>query len=80
MENKTNNNGRVLEGVVVSAKMAKTVTVVVKRLVEHPRYGKQIVKTKKYLVHDEEGKAKEGDRVRIAETRPLSRRKSFTLI
>lgn len=79
MENKSN-NGRILEGIVVSAKMNKTVVVAVKRLVKHPRYGKQIVRTKKYLVHDEASRAKEGDRVRIAETRPLSRRKSFTLI
>lgn len=71
---------RVLEGVVVSAKMEKTITVRVDRVVHHPIYKKAIVRSKKYLVHDEHGEARVGDRVRIVETRPLSRRKHFRLL
>ncbi|MGK7923079.1 MAG: 30S ribosomal protein S17 [Trichodesmium sp.] len=64
-------------GVVVSNKMQKTIVVAVENRSAHPRYGKTVVKTKKYKVHDEENKCKEGDRVRITETRPLSRTKRW---
>ena len=63
-------------GVVVSAKATKTVIVAVERLVRHPVYGKIIRRTSKFMVHDEHG-AKQGDTVRIVETRPLSTRKRW---
>jgi small subunit ribosomal protein S17 len=67
-------------GVVVSDKPQKTVVVAVERRVTHPLYGKQVVRTKKYYAHDEENSAKEGDVVRIAETRPLSKTKRWRLV
>lgn len=66
-------------GVVVSNKMHKTIVVAIENRSAHPRYGKIVVKTKKYKVHDEENKCNEGDRVRIRETRPLSRTKRWEL-
>lgn len=67
-------------GVVVSNKMAKTLVVEVERRVPHPRFGKIVTVAKKFYVHDEEKKAKAGDRVRIRETRPLSRTKHWELV
>jgi small subunit ribosomal protein S17 len=67
-------------GLVVSNKMQKTVVVAVENRVSHEKYGKIVVKTKKYKVHDEEQKCQAGDRVRIQETRPLSRTKRWTVI
>jgi small subunit ribosomal protein S17 len=64
-------------GLVVSDKMDKTVVVAVENRSSHPKYGKIVVKTKRYKAHDEENKCKEGDRVRILETRPLSRTKRW---
>jgi small subunit ribosomal protein S17 len=64
-------------GTVVSDKMDKTVVVAVENRSSHPKYGKIVVKTKRYKAHDEENKCKEGDRVRILETRPLSRTKRW---
>jgi small subunit ribosomal protein S17 len=64
-------------GVVVSNKMDKTVVVAIENRSPHPKYGKIVVKTKKYKAHDEENECKEGDRVRIQETRPLSRTKRW---
>lgn len=66
-------------GVVVSDKMQKTVVVAVENRSPHPKYGKIVVKTKRYKVHDEENRCKPGDRVRIQETRPLSRTKRWTV-
>jgi small subunit ribosomal protein S17 len=66
-------------GIVVSNKMQKTAVVSVENRSAHPKYGKVVVRTKKYKVHDEENQCKEGDRVRILETRPLSRTKRWTL-
>jgi small subunit ribosomal protein S17 len=66
-------------GLVVSDKMNKTVVVAVENRSPHPKYGKIVVRTKRYKVHDEENKCKEGDRVRILETRPLSRTKRWTV-
>jgi small subunit ribosomal protein S17 len=63
-------------GVVVSAKMQKTVVVAVERFVQHDVYRKTIRRTSTFMAHDEVG-AKAGDRVRIVETRPLSRRKRW---
>ena len=71
---------KTLNGIVVSAKMKKTVVVEVERLVKHRRYGKYIRRHKRYLVHDESGKCREGDKVEIKETRPLSRHKSFVIV
>ncbi len=67
-------------GVVVSDKMQKTIVVEVERRVPHPRYGKIVRVSKKFYAHDEERKAKVGDRVRIRETRPMSRTKRWELV
>lgn len=67
-------------GVVVSDKMDKTVVVAVENRFPHPKYRKYVVRTKRYKAHDEENKCKSGDRVRIQETRPLSRTKRWTVI
>ena len=67
------------EGVVVSDKMDKTVTVAIVRQVKHSAYGKYIRKTTKYLVHDQKEECSVGDLVRIVETRPLSKNKRWKL-
>jgi len=67
-------------GVVVSAKMDKSVTVAIKRKVKHPIYGKFVNKTKKLMAHDEENTCNTGDKVRISETRPLSKNKAWRLV
>ena len=64
-------------GMVVSDKMDKTVVVAIENRSPHPKYGKIVVNTKRYKAHDEENKCKEGDIVRIQETRPLSRTKRW---
>lgn len=66
-------------GDVVSDKMDKTIVVAVENRSPHPKYGKIVVRTKKYKVHDAENQCKIGDRVRIKETRPLSKTKRWTL-
>jgi small subunit ribosomal protein S17 len=66
-------------GTVVSNKMDKTVVVAVENRSPHPKYGKIVVKTKKFKAHDEENQCQEGDRVRIQETRPLSKTKRWTV-
>lgn len=76
----TTQNGRVLKGTVVSTKMKDTITVAVERYVMHPKYKKFMRRTKKYLVHDAGNTAKDGAVVEIIETRPLSKRKRFTLL
>jgi small subunit ribosomal protein S17 len=68
---------KVRDGVVVSDKMDKTVVVLVERRVKHPKYHKTVTKSKRYKAHDEANDAKVGDRVRIVETRPLSKTKRF---
>jgi small subunit ribosomal protein S17 len=67
-------------GVVVSDKMQKTVVVAIERRFPHPLYGKMMTRTKRLKVHDEENSAKTGDRVRIMETRPLSKDKRWRLV
>ncbi len=67
-------------GVVVSDKMQKTVVVAVESRTSHPKYGKIVVKTTKFKAHDEEDKIREGDRVKIRETRPLSRTKRWEVV
>jgi small subunit ribosomal protein S17 len=71
---------KVREGTVVSTKMQKTVVVQVVDRVRHPKYGKTVQRTKKLYVHDEAGDARLGDRVRVAETRPLSKLKRWRLV
>ena len=71
---------RVLIGTVVSDKADKTVTVLVERKVKHALYGKIIRRSKKYHAHDEDNSFKSGERVRIEETRPLSKTKTWRVI
>ena len=71
---------RVLTGRVTSDKMDKTITVLVERRVIHPLYKKFIRKSKKYSAHDELNVCKEGDKVRIEECRPISKRKTWLLV
>ena len=66
-------------GEVVSTKMAKTIVVEVTRKVPHPLYKRILTKRSKFYAHDEEGKAKMGDQVRIVESRPLSKLKRWEL-
>ena len=65
------------EGLVVSDKMQATVVVAVTERVRHPRYGKTVQRTRKLYAHDAENDAKVGDRVRVTETRPLSKLKRW---
>jgi small subunit ribosomal protein S17 len=71
---------RTESGKVVSDKMDKTVTVLIERRVKHPVYGKYVSKSSKIKAHDENNECKQGDVVTIAETRPLSKTKSWTLV
>ncbi|MGB3287789.1 MAG: 30S ribosomal protein S17 [Burkholderiaceae bacterium] len=71
---------RTLVGQVVSNKMDKTVVVRVERRVKHPVFGKIIVRSNKYKAHDETNQYNEGDTVEIAEGRPISRDKSWTVV
>lgn len=66
-------------GVVTSAKMSKTAVVAVERTLRHPKYGRILKTTKKYYAHDEENEVREGDRVVIVETRPLSKLKRWRI-
>jgi len=70
---------KVRVGTVVSNKMDKTITVLIERLVEHPLYHRVVKRSKKVLAHDESNSCKIGDKVRIVETRPLSRHKRWKL-
>ncbi|MGF3066853.1 30S ribosomal protein S17 [Facklamia sp. P12945] len=74
------NQRKVYQGRVVSDKMDKTITVQVDTRKIHPKYGKRVKYSKKYKAHDELNQAKEGDIVRIMETRPLSATKRFRLL
>lgn len=74
------NDRQVLRGTVVSDKMDKTIVVRVDTFKFHPTYGKRIKYSKKYKAHDEKNAAKDGDIVKIMETRPLSRDKHFRLV
>jgi small subunit ribosomal protein S17 len=71
---------RTLTGRVVSTKMQKTVAVEIERLVKHGMYGKFIRRTTKLLAHDEKGESHDGDLVKIAPCRPMSRHKSWQLV
>lgn len=74
------NRRKVREGIVVSTKMDKTVVVSVVDRVQHPRYRKTLQRTTKLFAHDETNEVREGDRVRLAETRPLSRNKRWRVV
>jgi len=71
---------RTLTGRVVSDKMDKTITVLIERRVKHPLYGKYVSKSSKLKAHDENNDCKAGDLVTIAESRPLSKSKSWALV
>ncbi|MBM3976056.1 MAG: 30S ribosomal protein S17 [Planctomycetes bacterium] len=71
---------QVLEGLVASDKMTKTISVVVQRTYRHPKYGKYVTKSKRYHAHDDQEQAGVGDLVRIELSRPLSRTKRWRLI
>jgi small subunit ribosomal protein S17 len=71
---------RILTGTVVSDKSNKTVTVLVERKVKHPLYGKIIRRSKRYHAHDEDNTYKSGERVRIEETSPISKTKTWKVI
>jgi len=79
-EKEQKNNGKVLTGIVSSAKMSDTAVVEVKRYSRHPKYAKFINLRKKYKVHDPGNTAKVGDKVSIIETRPISKDKKFRLL
>jgi small subunit ribosomal protein S17 len=67
-------------GIVTSTKMDKSIVVSVERKVKHPKYGKFVKNTTKFVAHDEKNECGEGDTVRIMETRPLSKRKNWRLV
>ena len=76
----TETRTRTLRGSVVSDKMDKTITVKIERRVKHPMYGKYITRSSKVHAHDEENEAGLGDTVLIAESRPMSKSKSWILV
>ncbi len=67
-------------GIVVSNKMDKSVSVLVERKVKHPKYGKFVKRSTKFMAHDEKNECGMGDTVRIMETRPLSKNKRWRLV
>jgi small subunit ribosomal protein S17 len=67
-------------GLVVSNKMEKSIVVLVERKVKHPKYGKFVKKSTKFMAHDEKNECNIGDSVRIMETRPLSKNKCWRLV
>jgi len=79
-ETTRSNSRKTVEGVVVSDKMEKTITVVVERLEMHRRYKKFVRRKTKMKAHDEKGEARTGDLVRISETRPLAKTKRWRLL
>lgn len=78
MENRKLRKERI--GVVTSNKMEKSIVVSEVKKIKHPLYGKFVLKTKKYVVHDETNDCNIGDKVRIMETRPLSKSKCWRLV
>lgn len=78
MENR--NNRKIKEGLVISKKMQKTAVVEVTYSIRHSKYKKVISRKRKYYAHDEQEAAKEGDRVKIRETRPLSKTKRWAVV
>lgn len=80
MTDNISKNKKVFKGVVVSDRADKTVIVAVNRLKTHPKYLKKYRLTKKYKVHDQENKCKEGDVIEFAVSRPVSKGKNFKVI
>ncbi len=80
LEQKTRGRLNTVVGQVVSDKMDKTISVKIYRLVKHEKYGKYIRKSSVFKAHDEANKAKEGDKVKIYETRALSKTKRWKLM
>ena len=78
--NRTATNASVLTGRVVSDKMDKSISDLIQRLVRHPLYRKQLRRSTKIKAHDENNVCQQGDLVRIKETRPISKTKSWTLV
>ena len=66
-------------GIVVSSKPDKTIVVVIQRRYQHPKYGKILIQSKRYMAHDEKNEAKSGDLVLLEETSPISRCKKWNL-
>lgn len=79
-ENAKDTKLRTVVGTVTSSKMNKTIAVAVERLVKHPKYGKYIRKSTRFMAHDEDNACNEGDVVSIAECRPISKSKSWRLV
>jgi small subunit ribosomal protein S17 len=77
---KNNKAKKVLEGVVVSDKMEKTAIVAVNTFKAHPKYLKRYLSTKRYKAHDGENKCKVGEKVKISETKPMSKGKKWTVV
>jgi small subunit ribosomal protein S17 len=67
-------------GLVLSNKMEKSIIVEVERKIMHPKYGKFVKKSSRFVAHDEKNECSEGDKVKIAETRPLSKNKCWRLV
>ena len=76
----TQGRKKVKEGIVVSTKMNKTAVINVERTISHPRYKKIVKRSKKYYAHNEKEDLKKGQRVRIEETRPLSKLKRWIIV
>jgi len=79
MEEKRNNR-KVREGLVTSNKMEKSIVVNVERKLKHPKYGKFLKRTTKLMAHDEKNECNIGDKVKVMETRPLSKNKCWRLV
>jgi small subunit ribosomal protein S17 len=73
-------NRKTMVGIVVSDKMDKTVVIAIENYEQHPVYKKIVKRTKKYKAHDEENACKVGDKVKIMETRPLSKEKNWRVV
>ncbi len=80
IEQSERNTRKVREGMVVSNKMDKTAVVAVIERVRHPKYAKFVMRTKKLYAHDETNDVNVGDRVRVMETRPLSKNKRWRVV
>ncbi len=79
MAETTKKSKKIIQGIVISDKMQKTIVVQVDRRVMHSRYKKYLTVTKKYKAHDENREAKNGDRVEIVESKPISKNKRWAL-
>jgi small subunit ribosomal protein S17 len=80
MEEQKTVNRKTIVGIVASNKMDKTISVLAERRIKHPIYGKFMTKSKKFFAHDENNECNEGDKVKIVEFRPLSKKKRWNLV